>query len=47
LALGIYGLVLFPSAEGMIDFEAVNVFKNMVTLKLTLLQQYWQKLSHP
>jgi hypothetical protein len=34
LALGIYGLVLFPSAEGMIDFEAVNVFKNMVTLKI-------------
>ena len=34
LALGIYGLVLFPSAEGMIDFEAVNVFKNVVTLKI-------------
>jgi len=34
LALGIYGLVLFPSAKGMIDFEAVNVFKNMATLKI-------------
>lgn len=34
LALGIYGLVLFPSAEGMIDFEVVNVFKNVVTLKI-------------
>jgi len=34
LALGIYGLVLFPSTEGMIDFEAVNVFKNVVTLKI-------------
>jgi hypothetical protein len=36
LALGIYGLVLFPSAEGMIDFEVVNVFKNVVTLKINL-----------
>jgi len=34
LALGIYGLVLFPSAKGMIDFEAINVFKNMATLKI-------------
>lgn len=34
LALGLYGLVLSPSIEGMIDFEAINMFKNMVTLKI-------------
>jgi putative ubiquitin-RnfH superfamily antitoxin RatB of RatAB toxin-antitoxin module len=33
LTLGIYGLVIFPYADRMIDFEAVNVFRNMVTQK--------------
>jgi putative ubiquitin-RnfH superfamily antitoxin RatB of RatAB toxin-antitoxin module len=33
LTLGIYGLVIFPYADKMIDFEVVNVFRNMVTQK--------------
>jgi putative ubiquitin-RnfH superfamily antitoxin RatB of RatAB toxin-antitoxin module len=33
LTLGIYGLVIFPYADRMIDFEAVDVFRNMVTQK--------------
>jgi hypothetical protein len=50
LALGIYGLVLFPSAEGMIDFKAINVFKNVVTLKInpatTILAETFSSLNY-
>lgn len=34
LALGIYGVVLFLLAEGIINFEVANVFKSVVTLKV-------------
>lgn len=50
LALGIYGLVLFSSAEGMIDFEAVNVFKSVATLKInpttTILAETFSSLNY-
>ena len=34
LAIGIYGLFLFPSIEGMIDFKVVNVLKSEITLAI-------------
>lgn len=34
LALGIYDLILFQLVEEMIDFEVINVFNNMVALKI-------------
>jgi hypothetical protein len=35
--LRIYGLILFPSANRMIEFKADNVFKSMVALKINLV----------
>jgi hypothetical protein len=50
MALGIYRLVLFPSVENMIDFEAVKIFKNVIALKInpttTIIVKTLYSLNH-
>jgi len=50
LTLGIYSLVIFPYADKMIDFEVVNVFRNMVTQKknpaTTILAKTFSSLNY-
>jgi len=50
LALGIYGLMLLLLVKWMIDFEVINVFKSVFTLKIILvmiiLTQKWERFVY-
>jgi len=50
LALGIYGLMLLLLVKWMIDFEVINVFKSVFTLKIilvmTILTQKWERFVY-
>jgi hypothetical protein len=50
LALGIYGLVLFPLVKNMIDFKAIKIFKNVIAVKINpataILAETLYSLNH-